>query len=485
MIEKKVLQPHPLDPYQHLNPITDLLKYNSMELRLIEDGFRHNHVRAKSRPVTENHIKKRKFTMDTVNKMMDEAVATTKNSLDPKLFTTVQDFWNSGENKNLTAAQQAKLLFKINDVEFFKYNTGNVFENLAATDNEVINRNNKPRPSRLELGQQKLDQEAMIARFNNSNRVVQPTFMKDSGSMCFTEFWSEKQRNSYYTSVKGDFNTVRVGDKDDDQWESLYRPNKIKSQRKIKNQMSKLNNKVWGESSSATFERHNITAHVTNTLAPTLSNSTLRLPQLMINTNKSMRPKTSFNIPVCLTDYSPQINSKMSSLSEDYSGQGMSKLVKTFCERNYLGEKQALSAGIKEASSAHLGNAHRKKKKGVSRFINNLRRKTLNITGNELEQEASLSREFDAKSKHLKIELSETRDTRSNFGEGVTSPLDPIITERVIVKTVLPKLNSDREMTQISNTENQTDSNSDSEEKEEPSSFTNSLARQTFTAGFR
>ena len=157
------------------------------------------------------------------------------------LFATTREFWNSGDSKGLTPEERSNLLFKVDDVQFFKFNAESVIQQTISTENEVIKRNmnlDGPQISPIEQAKGKL--KPMVAQFTLKNQVIQPTHMNTTGTMCFTEFWSEKQRHNFFTSMDKRVKQVKVPMVNEDQWESVYRPEKIKNAMKVKDRLNQF-----------------------------------------------------------------------------------------------------------------------------------------------------------------------------------------------------------------------------------------------------
>jgi len=64
-------------------------------------------------------------------------------------------------------------------------------------------------------------------------RIVQPEYMKNTGSMCFTELWSQKNNKRFFYLMKEKTKQVKVYKKARE-IESVYRPEKWKEEERIK-----------------------------------------------------------------------------------------------------------------------------------------------------------------------------------------------------------------------------------------------------------
>lgn len=75
---------------------------------------------------------------------------------------------------------------------------------------------------------------------NNATNIVQPEYMKSTGSMCFTELWSHKSSKRFTRVMKGEAEFVKVNDdKGKRQFESVYRPSKWKNEEMIKDKIKR------------------------------------------------------------------------------------------------------------------------------------------------------------------------------------------------------------------------------------------------------
>eukprot|EP01017_Pseudomicrothorax_dubius_P011413 TRINITY_DN14264_c0_g1_i2.p1 TRINITY_DN14264_c0_g1~~TRINITY_DN14264_c0_g1_i2.p1 ORF type:complete len:464 (+),score=69.01 TRINITY_DN14264_c0_g1_i2:60-1451(+) len=75
----------------------------------------------------------------------------------------------------------------------------------------------------------------VLARVGNNRVIVQPEFMLKKGSMCVTEFWTEKQRLTYATKLGGElpvftFDYKTKGILND---ETLFHPSDVKTRRMV------------------------------------------------------------------------------------------------------------------------------------------------------------------------------------------------------------------------------------------------------------
>jgi len=81
----------------------------------------------------------------------------------------------------------------------------------------------------------KIKGKPIVAIFSSSpqTKIVQPEFMKRTGSMCFTEFWSQKDSKKFMRLVQKNVKSVKIFN-NKRQHESVYRPDKWKEEEKIK-----------------------------------------------------------------------------------------------------------------------------------------------------------------------------------------------------------------------------------------------------------
>ena len=213
----------------------NLLKRDMHERSIIEESFRLNN-NYKDYSAVPSPVKLRNANSPLLPKL--EKV----NLVDTELFAGIRDFWNSGPNKDLTAEEKKQLMFKIDDVDFFKINVGNSLQELLKADNETPKRNTKAVMSLTTLDIIKHKEKAVVANLGSENQIVQPNYMKNSGTMCFTELWSNKQRSGYMKTMKKEMKIVNVKDAENMQYESVYRPEKIKTQKLVNKKLMQLKN---------------------------------------------------------------------------------------------------------------------------------------------------------------------------------------------------------------------------------------------------
>ena len=322
-------------------PAEEFLKLSEHEKRLLEESFRLN-SNVRVIPVSPPQYKRRQTNAEEVKKIIEERLQNPgKNLAEKELFAGIREFWNSGLNKELSTEQRQNLMFKPDDIDFFKVNAGSKIKELIETDNDVLNRNMNPQSSCDSFEDRKHKGRAMLAKFHWTNQVIQPNFMKESGSMCFTEFWSQKQRSNYFSSVKEEIKSVKVPGINEDQWESVYRPERIRKQQIIKNKINQQTSRMGSGYESAVkpeYKRHSILNSV-KPLATTewvfssqkknfaagsdSQENSPELPKVLNKTSsvlnvESSKPKkkainTSYKLPTSLEQFSPVFAKEFSS----------------------------------------------------------------------------------------------------------------------------------------------------------------------------
>ena len=210
----------------------ELFNYDDIHQRVIEDAFILN--RDGNNTPTYRHVRERSKKRSTLSEQSQkiletklEEARTPKRLADTPLFSMIREFWGSGSNKELTPEEKQKLLFRIDDVVGFKVNLEAPIKEKLDTDNKIIKRHLGLDDDLLQRDS-KPNCEAMRVEFNKKNYIIQPTYMKDSGSMCFTELWSSKMKKFFNHEMGDQIKTLKVVKAKQEEWESLYRPDRTK-----------------------------------------------------------------------------------------------------------------------------------------------------------------------------------------------------------------------------------------------------------------
>ena len=136
----------------------------------------------------------------------------------------------SPENKTLSAKYED--FFESADADQL-YN--DAFNRIRARGRGLRSSTLDPNTQPFEETAVKKKEKPIIAVFSSSpqTKIVQPAFMKRTGSMCFTEFWSQKDSKKFMKIVQNNVKSVKIyGTKR--QNECVYRPDKWKEEEKIK-----------------------------------------------------------------------------------------------------------------------------------------------------------------------------------------------------------------------------------------------------------
>lgn len=133
---------------------------------------------------------------------------------------------------------QKKSVFASNDnVNFFQFNLSNdLMKNFEAT--QALNDRTKFIMQKAK--EKRKDMNTLIVT-KGIDKIIQPVFMENQGSLCFTEFWSSEQRYQYTKGMEEEqFKRVKIDNRHRQNYEGLYKPEKWKKQRDIRKKIETL-----------------------------------------------------------------------------------------------------------------------------------------------------------------------------------------------------------------------------------------------------
>ena len=128
---------------------------------------------------------------------------------------------NNHENRND--------VFGSSHVDFFQFNSHNKFypsfnkDFASARDHQTETATDRDERKQVD------ENFPMMVAFNQNDKIIQPAFMKHTGSMCFTEFWPKKFNLALYHKMRHSAKYVTVKSPGREN-ETLYRPNKWKKE---------------------------------------------------------------------------------------------------------------------------------------------------------------------------------------------------------------------------------------------------------------
>ncbi len=161
------------------------------------------------------------------NKIPKKAESTEKSPRSPttqtnKFFSTSSTFGQSSPKR----MGKKDDVFQSGFGTYFQFNKDNKFF-------DSFDKYNKPN-DRAYLSQ-KANKGSMpvMVSLGQNDRIIQPSYMKDSGSMCITEFWPKKYNVMFYYHLKDTANHIRVR-REGRENEVMYRPNQWERQDKVK-----------------------------------------------------------------------------------------------------------------------------------------------------------------------------------------------------------------------------------------------------------
>lgn len=109
---------------------------------------------------------------------------------------------------------------------FFQFNQDNKFFDSFEKYHKPNNQYNSPqKPNKGTV--------PVMVSIGQNDRIIQPSYMKDSGSMCVTEFWPKKYNVMFYYHLKDTANHIRVR-REGRENEVMYRPSQWEKEDKIK-----------------------------------------------------------------------------------------------------------------------------------------------------------------------------------------------------------------------------------------------------------
>jgi len=109
---------------------------------------------------------------------------------------------------------------------FFQFNQENKFFDSFDKYNRPNNRNHfSQTPTKGTV--------PVMVSIGQNDRIIQPSYMKDSGSMCITEFWPKKYNVMFYYHLKDTANHIRVR-REGRENEVIYKPGQWEKEDKVK-----------------------------------------------------------------------------------------------------------------------------------------------------------------------------------------------------------------------------------------------------------
>ena len=152
-------------------------------------------------------------------------------------YKTFQKFWE--KEASVTEDQKKEMLFQPANINFFRINNEAPILVTMNSNNKMVEKNEVLAPKIHKDINSNRKNRAILATFGEKNKIIQPDYMQETGSMCFTDLWSEKQKSNYFAAMRSTVKQFKVFKEDaaKSQWDSVYRPEKIR-------QMQEINKKI-------------------------------------------------------------------------------------------------------------------------------------------------------------------------------------------------------------------------------------------------
>ena len=158
--------------------------------------------------------------------------SSTKRDDEEGSFKAFRSFWNKEDS--YSEEEKKALLFEPANVNFFQLNSEAPILVTMNSNNKIIEKNKLLFPSTEQSEQNDSARDtAILAKFGMKNQVIQPKYMREKGTMCFTDLWGDKQKNSYFASMKKQLRKIRIHEEENSQWDSVYRPQRIRDHKTI------------------------------------------------------------------------------------------------------------------------------------------------------------------------------------------------------------------------------------------------------------
>jgi len=161
------------------------------------------------------------------NKIPKKAESTEKSPRSPttkpsKFFSTSSTF-NQSSPKRIGKKDD---VFQSGFGTFFQFNQDNKFF-------DSFDKFHKPNDRAYLSQKANKGSVPVMVSLGQNDRIIQPSYMKDSGSMCITEFWPKKYNVMFYYHLKDTANHIRVR-REGRENEVMYRPSQWERQDKVK-----------------------------------------------------------------------------------------------------------------------------------------------------------------------------------------------------------------------------------------------------------